>query len=93
MMALVDANYKFLYGDVGACDGGVWNQCTLNNATERNDINTPAPHTIPFTDRFSQYVIVGDEAFPLKQNLMKSYPGCGQTSEQCIFSYRLSRAR
>uniref|UniRef100_A0A0P4WI79 DDE Tnp4 domain-containing protein n=1 Tax=Scylla olivacea TaxID=85551 RepID=A0A0P4WI79_SCYOL len=86
MMALVDANHEFLYVDVGAygkaSDGGVWNKYTLNSVIERNDINIPAPHNIPFTNRLSPYIIVGDETFPLKQNLMKPHPGHGQTLEQ-----------
>lgn len=96
-MALIDDNYKFLYTDVGASgrasDGGVWNKCTLNNGIERNDMNLPAPQNIPFNNRLIPYVIVGDEAFPLKQNSMKHYPVHGQTSEEEIFNYSLSRAR
>lgn len=96
-MALVDVNYNFLYVDVGPCgsasDGGVWNKCTLNDGIERNDINIPSPHNTLLTNRLSPYVIVGDEAFPLKQNLMKPYPGHSQTPEQQIFYYYLSRAR
>ncbi|KAL6417154.1 hypothetical protein ACFW04_014660 [Cataglyphis niger] len=39
------------------------------------------------------YVIVGDDAFSLTQNLMKSYPNRKLTIEKRIFNYRLSRAR
>ena len=97
MMALVDGNYKFLYVDVGACgrasDGGVWDHCSLKNGLENNVIRIPAPESIPFTNRQSPYVIIGDDAFPLKPYLMKPYAGRGLTPEQIIFNYRLSRAR
>jgi hypothetical protein len=53
LMALVDANYNFIYA----------------------------------------YVIVADEAVPLKENIMKPYPGPLQQSPRRIFNYRLSRAR
>ena len=39
------------------------------------------------------YYLVGDDAFPLQQWLMKPYPGQGIEETQTIFNYRLSRAR
>lgn len=39
------------------------------------------------------YVLVGDDAFPLKPYLMKPYPSRGRNDEEVIFNYRLSRAR
>ena len=39
------------------------------------------------------YVIVGDEAFPLKRYMMRPYPGRGLSESERIFNYRLSRAR
>ncbi|XP_066971926.1 uncharacterized protein [Macrobrachium rosenbergii] len=40
MLAVVDADYKFLYVDAGACgrasDGGVWEKCNLKEAVENN---------------------------------------------------------
>jgi len=36
---------------------------------------------------------LGDEAFPLKENLLRPYPGKNLTEGQLNFNFRLSRAR
>ncbi|XP_045134474.1 uncharacterized protein LOC123518032 isoform X2 [Portunus trituberculatus] len=68
LMALVDADYKFHYVDVGACgrasDGGVWDNCTLKEAVDSNLLQIPQPEVLPFTDKTCPYVFVGDDAFP-----------------------------
>lgn len=97
MMALVDAKYRFLYIDVGgvgrASDGGVWERCSLNRALSENLVNIPPPSALPFSNRVCPSVIVGDDAFPLREYIMKPYPGKNLTPEKMIFNYRLSRAR
>ena len=39
------------------------------------------------------YVLLGDEAFPLRCDLMRPFARHGLTNKRCIFNYRLSRAR
>lgn len=39
------------------------------------------------------HVIVGDEAFPLRENLMKPYPAKSLDNPPRVFNYRLSRSR
>ena len=38
-------------------------------------------------------VFLADEAFPLRRNLMRPFPGKHLTREQRVYYYRLSRAR
>ncbi|GFS58015.1 DDE Tnp4 domain-containing protein [Trichonephila clavipes] len=50
-LALVDANLKFLYVDVGtngrASDGGVWGKSKLRHAIKNGDINIPEAAALP----------------------------------------------
>ncbi|KAG7156527.1 antagonist of life heterochromatin protein 1-like 2 [Homarus americanus] len=97
MLALVDANYKFLSVDIGAqglaSDAGDWDKCTLRGYLEENKLQIPAPASLPFSTVQSPYVIVGDDTFPLKTYLMKPYQGKNMTADKIIFNCRLSRAR
>ena len=99
LLALVDADYKFTYIDVG-CNGrvpddGVLKNSTLNEALINNYLYIPPPE--PLEGEKSQalmpYVIVADDTFPLKNNVMKPYSSRNLSIEQRIFNYRLSRAR
>uniref|UniRef100_A0A8C2IPC7 DDE Tnp4 domain-containing protein n=1 Tax=Cyprinus carpio TaxID=7962 RepID=A0A8C2IPC7_CYPCA len=90
-------NYRFLYADVGCngrvSDGGVFGGCSLQDALEKRTSNIPAPAPLPESDQLAPYCTVADEAFPLKEYLMKPYPNHRLSVEQRIFSYWLSRAR
>lgn len=63
LMALVDADYKFLYVDVGACgrasDAGVWDNCTLKQAVEANMLDIPRPVELPYSDKICPICICG----------------------------------
>lgn len=97
LLALVDADYKFLYIDIGkngrVSDGGVFRESSLSNALETNSLNLPSPTSLPGDVTQIPYVIVADDAFPLKPYLMKPYGQRSMTMKQRIFNYRLSRAR
>lgn len=97
LMALVDANYKFLFIDVGCkgriSDGGIFNRSSLNSALQNNSINIPPPRNLPNTNVPTPFVILADDAFALKSNIMKPYNFRGQNRAEHIFNYRLSRAR
>lgn len=98
LFALVDANYKFVYVDVGCqgriSDGGVFKHSSLYKKLAANKLNLPANGALPGRDCIIPYVILGDEAFPLTEQIMKPYSGTHRKgSQERIFNYRLSRAR
>lgn len=97
LMAVVNANYEFIYVDVGAngrvSDGGVWANSTLSRRLEDGTAGLPDDDQILGSQRTLPYVFVGDDASPLKRYLMKPYPFKNEDDEQRILSYRLSRAR
>lgn len=99
LLALVDAHYKFIAVDIGRygknSDGGLFANSKLGKALEKDKLNVPKDNALPNTQNVLPYVIVGDEAFPLKKYLLRPYPGpqiLGDRSKG-IFNYRLSRAR
>lgn len=100
LMALADANYKFIYVDVGSAghnsDAGIFSDCELGEKlTPPNRLHLPLDAVIPRAEEIGPmpYVVVGDEAFPLQRHLMRPYPGKNSTYEQDSYNYRLSRAR
>lgn len=99
LLALVDAHYKFIAVDIGSygrnSDGGIFAHSNFGKAFEKCKFNVPKDRNLPGTQISAPYVIVGDEAFPLKPYLVRPYPGAqinGDIEKQ-TFNYRLSRAR
>ena len=99
LMAIVDADYKFLVVDIGqigsASDGGMWDNSNFGSAWNRDQVNMPPPTPLPGTETDIPYVLVADEPFPLKPNLMHPYPGreSANNMRKRRYNYRLSRAR
>ncbi len=96
-MALVDADYKFIWIDVGAngcaSDAQIFNSSELCECIESGDIGLPADAPVPNDDRPTPFFIIGDDAFPLRTWLMKPFSHRNMEMDECIFNYRLSRAR
>lgn len=82
--------------DIGAygsqSDGGIFRNSILGTRLEANTMNVPNPLCIPNTNIKYPFVLVADEALPLKQYIMRPYRR-NLTFQQRIFNYRLSRAR
>lgn len=97
LMAISDAQYKFVYVDVDCngrvSDGGVFNKCSFAQAMDHDNLNLPTATPLPGSEIPLPYVLVADAAFALRSNIMKPYPGRSLTAAQRIYNYRLSRAR
>ena len=96
LMAVVNANYEFIMVDVGdygrLSDGSVFANCHLGYAMNNELLNLPPPERLPGTNKEFPYMFVGDEAFPLKEFMMKPYSLASLGPTERIFNYRLSRA-
>lgn len=97
LMALVDADYKFMFVDVGAQgrigDAGVYSNCQLSRLLENNKLNIPPSEIIPGIEQPIPYTVVADDAFPLRTYIMKPFQQRNFNKIELIFNYRLSRAR
>lgn len=98
LMAVVDANYKYVMIDVGSygknSDGGIFANCSFGKAWLNNyNLDLPESEPLPFTNINVPLVLVADEAFPLRNNILRPFPGRNLSVRERIFNYRLSRAR
>jgi hypothetical protein len=86
LLSMVDDNYCFRYVDIGApgrhSDGGIFNQCSLMEKFENNELNIP-----------EDFAMIGDSGSPLKTYLMRPYPSKSAYKENQIYNYTLSQAR
>ncbi|XP_065645435.1 uncharacterized protein LOC136075918 [Hydra vulgaris] len=96
LMAICNANYEFTLIDIGDTgrnsDGGVFQNSKIGIAFESNLLHIPEPKMPNGSNVKLPYVLIGDEAFPLKNYLMKPYPKEIVSLKERIYNYRLSRA-
>ena len=97
LLAVADANYRFLFVDVGSqgrcSDAGVFSESHLNKALQLNALHLPPPAEIPGTREKMPFWLLADDAFPLRDHILKPYPQRNLSHDERIYNYRLSRGR
>lgn len=99
MLAIVDAEYRFIAVDIGSYgregDAGIYLKSKFGQKIINNSFNIPPPQALPGNNHILPHVFVGDEAFALHENLMKPYHRRQSLLDEskAIYNYRLSRAR
>ena len=102
LMAVVDHQYRFSYVDVGEygsnSDGNIFQYSKFGRKFIGGQLEVPPPKALPNdpTGQVLPHCIVGDEAFPLRVDLMRPYPRYRNAlipRDQRIFNYRVSQAR
>lgn len=93
-MALVNADYEFIYIDVGKngrlSDAGIIEYTEFYRRLLEGSLNLPDNNE---TTENLNFVFISDEAFALHKNLLKPFPQQALNHQRRIFNYRLSRAR
>ena len=97
LLTIAGPNYECLFVDVGTNgrmnDSGIWNKSSLRGAIENREIELPDPRALPNCLEKIPFVILGDDAFALKNYMMKPFLQRNLTIEKRIYNYRHSRAR
>ena len=79
LLAVLDARYRFIMMDIGAygqeSDGGVLAKSEFGRRLNGGLLRLPAAEPVASCEDAMPYVFVGDQAFPLKENMMRPYPG------------------
>lgn len=99
-MAVADANYRFLMIDVGAYgkdsdeDSIIMSNSNFYKRIENGSLKLSNETKLPNSNNLASFVFIGNEAFPLRNYLMRPFPKkqC-QENEKTYYNYRLSRAR
>ncbi|KAG0418770.1 hypothetical protein HPB47_004606 [Ixodes persulcatus] len=90
-----DARYNFVYVDASSCgsasDGGVWSRTPLGKQIASGSANLLKAVGLPNSQLPA--VIVGDDAFPLGEHLMKPHSKNKLSNDEVTFNERLSQSR
>ena len=79
LLALVDADYKFIWADVGTnggcSDAQIFSRSELKRKIENGTMGLPQAEELPHDDQQTPYYILADDAFAVRTWLMKPFSG------------------
>ena len=96
LFALVDANYNFMFVDVGCqgrmSDSGVFTNTELYKKLETKTLSLPQPVPLNGREKSVPYFFIGDEAFPLSEsmNFQLHYLQSTKSCRKCIWPLVIS---
>lgn len=98
LFAVADAKYKFIVVDVGSrgreSDGGVFDRSEFGELFNQGLLQFPEAVYYEEINARLPIVLLGDDAFPFHEHLMKPFPfDISGKPEEVVYNYRLSRAR
>lgn len=97
LQAVADYRCRFIFVDVGGYgkqhDGQTFAASTLPTFLENCNNTLPQASPVDGIAENLPFVMLGDDAYPLKTYLMKPYSKRLLSHEEKVFNYRLSRAR
>lgn len=99
LMAVVDANYKFVFVDVGSygkdADSTIFEATTFARLLRNGQLNLPNPQPLQGETDSLPYIFLGDGGFKLETFLMRPFvrDAALQDRDKKIFNQSLSRAR
>lgn len=97
IMAICDADYKFIFAAVGAegsmSDRAIFSQMRLKEDMDNDNLNFPPSEPLRGDNMQVPYFFIGDDAFPLTVHMQKPYKGRHLEHDQDVFNYRQCRAR
>ena len=83
LIALVDADYKFIWADIGgmgsASDAQIYNASELKECVEDGSLGFLDPEPLPNHNLDVPYFFIGDDVFALRPDMMKPYSLRGMT--------------
>ena len=97
LLAVCNADYEFTLIDISEpgrqSDGGVFPNSNLGYAIVNDLLDFSEPENVNDSDFKLPFVFVGDDAFPMKRNLVKPYSAFHLHLEKLIINHRISRSK
>lgn len=97
LLGVCDSYCNFTYVNIGGygsqSDCSVFQYSALGRAIVNNEVRWPAPQPLPQSNIQLNFFLIGDEAFPISEHMMRPYSGSGLSHDKEYFNKKLSGAR